>query len=671
MNRLIALLVLSSALAGCDRGDSTATLPGETPPVTPEPTSRDADAATASTRQPDPPAPRPEADEPSVNLSELHYAQVARVDGHSHGVERLPLEPDGTLRVAEPAASAPPWTSDEGRRASGAVLALAADAPSLGIAAKYPSGLCTPPQPYVGTMSRTMPSGRKLVSPRSTFASEQSAVAFLKGVKAKMPFYLPYRHPQARLTSGWLYGSGSSHRGQDYSRSDIPDGTDPTFAVYASAAGLVTDVFWSDLSGNIVVIEHTAPSGERYLSYQSHLRNGVDADVGRALAVNCTDVTDDRCVLYTKFAKSFATHLSWGTNAQTIAVKAGDVVKAGQFLGWAGNTGYGGAGWGLDEDGKPTSFRGNVHLHAFFGVSHPTEAATFVAVDPYGVYDKVDDKGCYDLLKDTAFDRLFAPFYPTFHGVPFEIVERYAGYYTQMGWAPRTLDVHRSSGSVRVSGAFARGIAGPFAARGYQTLAAYQASFDELLAQGLVPRQTSVTTAPGGEARFSGLFRALVPGETVERRSALDTAGWDDRWNARVIGQEWRVDDYNAYAVGGEDRFSALFSSNEGRPFVFYARRTLPELSDLVLDRRAEGFVPVKVNALDKGGSTLYAGMFRKRPGCWRTHLALSEAEHQMVTTLRVAAGYQLEHIQAHRDPAVYSTVFARPDVADPATCGW
>ena len=625
-------------------------------PSDPAAPTSDADAGRAP--PPEREAPPPDVDEPVVNLSELHYAQRALVGGHSHGLEREPTEPPGTVRVLPSPNPVPSWISEEGRAATTPVIAVAGDAPKKDIGPLYPPGLCTTPQPYVGSMTRSFPSGRTLKSPRSTFSSESSAVEYLKKVKAKMPFYLPYRHPKVRLSSGWLYGSGNSHRGQDYSRSDVPDGEDSTFAVRASAGGVVTDVFWTDLSGNIVVVEHTAPSGEKYVTYYSHLRNGRDADQARANAIDCTSVTDDRCEPYKKFATDYTSHVSWGTNDHVIDLKVGDTVSAGQFLAWAGNTGYGGAGWGLDDDGKPTSSRGNVHLHAYFGAAHPTDANVFVAVDPYGVYDEVDSKGCYDLLKDTAFDRLFA------------IVERYAGYYTHMGYSPRALDVHRSSDDVRVSGAFARGIPGAFAAVGYQKLSDYQATFDVQFAKGLVPRRTSVTYTAEGEPRFSGLFRPLEPGESIERRSSLDQAGWDERWQARVIDQEWRVDDFNAYRSGGSARYSALFTSHAGRPFVFYSRRPLSELKTLVADREAQGYVPVKVDANDSGGGVEYGAMLRKLPGCWRAHYGLTAEQHQAITSLRVAHGYRLEHVQAHGDPAQYTSVFARHGV-DAAACGW
>lgn len=669
---LLSLLALGAFGCEADLTIGGATTPGpavETPPGTntAPPTAPDAGEA------PDPEMPKPEADEPYVNLSDLHFAQTVVEGDDHHSARELGDDPTpGTIRFDAPdEPPPPPWSSAAGRRVNPTSLSFPADAPKISnFEVSYPPGLCQTPQPYVGSMTRTLPSGRVLKAPLSTFSSESSAVEFLKTVRARFPMYLPFRHPDARLTSGWFYGNGNSHRGQDFSRKDVPENTDPTFAVYASAAGVVVDVYWSSLSGNVVAVEHTAPTGQKYLSYYGHLRNGRTNDVANANAIDCTSVTDERCGLYKLFVQKFPTHLSWGDDTHTIAVSVGDTVSAGQFLGWAGNTGYGGAGWGLKDDGTPNNWRGNLHLHTYYAYEHPTEASTFVVVDPYGVYGTVDDSKCYDLLKDTAFDRLFAPFYPTFHGVPYPIVSQYAGYYTQMGWSPRTLDVHRSSDGLRVSGAFARGIPGAFFAHGYRTLAEIQQSYAEGLESNLAPRQTSVTLNADGEPRYSVLFRALEPGETRPAMPSLDSAGWEQAWNSQVLQQGRRVDDYYAYRVDGADRFAGVFTTHEATPSEFYSRRTLDQITTLVKERGKEGFVPVKVNAFERGSETLYAAMLRKQPGCWRAHWALSPETYQLVTTLRAQAGFRLEHVQAHGDPVRYSAVFVNPN-ATPASCNW
>src|SRR5690606_41184384 len=107
-------------------------------------------------------------------------------------------------------------------------------------------------------------------------------------------------------------------------------------------------------------------------------------------------------VQYRKFAQNYPDHMSWGDDTHTLRVMPGDVVKAGEVIGWAGNTGAGGAGAGLDDEGKPSNWKGNTHLHVYVAAPHPTMSDTWVWVDPYGVYGEVDT-GCYDLLKDTQF----------------------------------------------------------------------------------------------------------------------------------------------------------------------------------------------------------------------------------------------------------------------------
>lgn len=236
------------------------------------------------------------------------------------------------------------------------------------------------------------------------------------GVKAHMPLYLPYKSGSVGIWQGFYYnwdknndGSKDIHRAIDYGKTSIATNEDPTFGVYAIAPGKVIDVYWSNGGGNIVVIEHTAPDGYKYRSRYLHLRNGYDND--RSLAKNSPTAK------YKSFAKNGTTSaLCWGTNSQTIKVKKDDNVQAGQFLAYAGNTGSGGIGVILNDDGTLTNSNTksfNVHLHFEASVqdTRSGHSGEWVNIDPYGTYNH-SGVSCYDLESTTPYARLFAPFYP-------------------------------------------------------------------------------------------------------------------------------------------------------------------------------------------------------------------------------------------------------------------
>ena len=286
-------------------------------------------------------------------------------------------------------------------------------------------------------------------APKAYFATAADAEAFAASIRASMPLFLPFYDGDVVLGQGWVYGSGAFHGSVDFVKksSAYGPGIDPTIEVRAAGDGKVVTVKWSSWLGNVVIIEHKAPNGDRYRSVYMHLRNGYDNDIAnaQAMTVNADDQKKDENGNYKRKYKYYLyahqdTHSQqqWGTNAQTIKVKPGDTVHAGQLIAYSGNTGYGGAGWGLDNDGNATNPNtANNHLH--FQLTAPFPGTSdWVFVDAYGVYEQAGSH-CYDLLDETDYVRLLAPFYPSFHNVPVDYVTHYWGYYTGMGMALQTI----------------------------------------------------------------------------------------------------------------------------------------------------------------------------------------------------------------------------------------
>ena len=606
-------------------------------------------------------------------LSRLHYAATAFPDREQEiedvGDERPPERP----RRDDPYEPRPgtgfAWNSSIGRR-------LATE--GLGVfeidhdgAAFHPSGSlenqvltaidtpCVEPDYFVSASDRVFGgwSAVTFQAPANAFPTAAAARAFLLQVHAEQPFFLPFTHPDIRLGHGWYYNSGGLHRACDYSRTGVEVNEDPTFLVKSAAAGTVVATDWDGNAGNYVAVESTAAGGQKVMFIYLHLRDGRTHDVGKALS---STSSADKYVKYRAFATDFPDHLSWGDDSQTIKVQVGDVVGPGTDLAWAGNTGAGGAGSGLNDDGSPENWKGNVHLHVYVAVPHPTTADTWVWVDPYGVYDKATS-GCYDLLKDTEFSRLYAPFYPTFHGVPYEVFQYYFGYYWDMGLDLRTVNVHRKGQKLLVSGSF-QNIPGDWKAHGYMTVGQFDDLADLYYEQGLVPRETTVAKTLSGEPRFTAIWRELEPGEHIEHRAALDDAAWSDKWDDVVVGDEWRLEDYFGYSSsGGADRQSVLLTSHEGRPFLYSGLQTSPDLDDLVDEYAAEGFYPVSVNVAELAGGRRYSGIFRDLPGCWKVYWGRTPSEYQALATSQSELGYRLWKIQGYSDSNRYAAVFHRP----------
>lgn len=395
---------------------------------------------------------------------------------------------------------------------------------------------------------------------------EPELEAVYASAKAHMPLYLPYRHSKVTVWQGFYYNWDSKHGAIDYGKSGVSNGEDPTFGVYAIAGGKVIDVKWSNGGGNVVTIEHTAPNGFKYRSTYLHLRNGFSNDIAKAKQSPSSK--------YKKFAnKANPSSLCWGTNSQKIKVSVGQNVKAGQMIAWAGNTGSGGIGIILDDNGNfknnppPASF--NVHLH--FELRIKDSKGNWVKIDPYGVYNKKSGIDCYDLDSQTPYARLFAPFYPSFHNVPVQYVNQYWGYYTGMGMALQTISIDRSaSGKLLASGSFQWGLPNAWYARFYMTAASYQNYFNQYNSKGFHPRQIQVSKDSQGKPRFTVIWEKNKAGESYYSFHNRSDSNFSSLWNNYVKTKKWRLGEHVSYTSGGKRYHAGVFRSKNPGFYTYY-----------------------------------------------------------------------------------------------------
>jgi murein DD-endopeptidase MepM/ murein hydrolase activator NlpD len=616
----------------------------------------------------EPPMPAPEEGAPSVVEHEpqadpktlfFRPSLAERLPSLTAQEDEGPFDPSEADLVDTPRITFRPtgaggavWSSAAGRAALADTMTASADVrPNPIIRAVLPQlhpskDVCTEPQYMVGEQSIRLPGDKRLKSPARAFATAADAKAYLETVYAALPMFKPFTRANVKLGGGWLYNNGGSHRALDYSRDDVDSGSDPTFVVKSVAPGKVIEVAWAEGGGNRVVVEHTAPNGMKYVTQYLHLRNGKSHDLGLARAIDCED-KEGRCAKYVKFAKNFGDHVSWGTEAHKILVKVGDQVGTHTPLGYAGNTGYGGAGNGLEDDGTPETPRGNVHLHLYTGAQHPTEPGNYVLVDPYGVYDQ-EDSGCYDLLEDTRFDRLFAPFMPSFHDLPLEVLLTYFGYYAKMGKSPRTLVVYDNDDGTAAAGSFDSSIPGGWRTRINYGGTEFQSWFDTYAGQGLIPRETTVREGSSG-LRYTATFRPVRAGEQWEHRGGMTNAAWSQKWQSNVVEAGRGVESYFGYTVDDSPRQAALFSSDTG-PFYLYRNRPFAEIQTLINGGFASGYAPVDLNAVDLEGGRRYSAILRQEPGCWAWSAGLSSSAYQTRFANLSSRGYSLVKVQAYGD---------------------
>lgn len=433
-----------------------------------------------------------------------------------------------------------------------------------------------------------------------------AADAFLASVQAHIPFTLPFHDDTVELGNGWFYDSGPHHRGLDYSAVGRTEGQDPGFEVVASADGIVRRVIlMNEGGGNIVIIEHPRPDGKDLWSLYMHLRNGKAADQAAAKAMT-SGKSSKECKAYAKFADDpdYANHPSWGTDYHYLRVKEGDLVRRGDLIGWAGHTGCGGIGAGLTDEGKLTDeVLANTHLHMYYAMSMPgvtsnnadgTTSQVAVWIDPYGVYDKADDRGCYDVGMETPYPRLLAPFEPVFTDVPQQILGQYLGYYHDMAYGPRSISTTYLDGEILTHGVFAPMAQGTWAVITNMDDAYLAGAKATQAAAGRRLEQLQVAYN-GSARRWAGIWRTEGDQESDPHEPALTEQAYFQSWSTHVSGGGGMIRDYDSHGQGAGARISALYL-RPGESFVFFRERERNLMSQLVDDQDDKDFKPLSVS---------------------------------------------------------------------------
>ncbi len=316
---------------------------------------------------------------------------------------------------------------------------------------------------------------------------------------------------------------------------------------------------------------------------------------------------------------------------------------------------------GLADDGTPKNpDTANNHLHLMVTVPDPMNAGDWVQIDPYGVYNQKSESGCYDLLDTSAYVRLFAPFYPTFHNVPAEYIGFYWGYYTGMEMVLRTISLHRRGDRVFASGSFQRGLPAAWYMRMYMTGDDYQKWATTYYERGFRPREISVTQGAGGEPRFTVIWKKIA-GERFLARHGMSDADWQTAWQDQVVNRDRRVDERVVYREGNRRRTAAVFVTSAPSGFYEYHRLTARAYQDTVDALAARGWRVVKAEAEELREGLRFGGIWQRKTGAWAARHDLSPAAYQAQAEDLTGKGYRLIDIQGYADSRRFIAVWEKP----------
>ncbi|NLU94516.1 hypothetical protein [Chitinophaga sp. Ak27] len=608
--------------------------------------------------------------ENDANLSELLYRPIKPVAPIKEGIEpsrQHPVAPGRNLNVQR-LSPAPKWNMVINSKTA----FIGIDNGPVTVKKLNTPAFCTTPTVTIGCCSYNIKDeaankNQLYASPAAIFSTENDARTYAESLTPKVPFFLPFTNSKVYPGGAWKYDNGSGHGSVDFSKTSdaYGPGIDPTFGVYASAAGKVVTAMWDPFFGNVVIIEHIAQDGTSYRTGYFHLRGGFDHDIANAKVIPVSDPgnLDARDTKYKKFANlPNPSQLLWGTNDQKLKVKAGDKVYAGQQIAWSGNTGFGGAGWGLNQDGTPTNpYTANNHLHFMLWIKSPGTGADWMEVDPYGVYStsETSNASCYEIGATGAFNRFFAPFYPSFHNVPVQHITQYWGYYTGMGMALQTLSVHKAGNQYLASGSFQYGLPSQWYCRINMNSTQYQQYFDEYYAKGFIPRQISVANDAGGNPLFTVIWKLRGNENFVAIHNATDDV-WNAKWKTCVDQQKMRVTEHVVYYAGGKRYHAGVFGSNNPGGFYMYYGMNTNDFTKKFDELNKAGLMTVNVNVEENGSQNNVGGLWWPRNKAYYSYMNMSPADYQAKFTDLTAQGYQLYRVQGYDNSSRFAAIWMK-----------
>jgi Peptidase family M23/Bacterial tandem repeat domain 1 len=377
--------------------------------------------------------------------------------------------------------------------------------------------------------------------------------------KAHQPIYLPHTTDSVNVVFGWMYDTNSKHDGVDYASST------GSFPARAVADGKVVWIGYMPSPGNVVIIEHTAPDGFRFRTVHHHLRNGRDSDILLArLTMQHSKIydmgweKDPGAIAYQKAAdlayetlktdpNSQTVKNLWGTNDQTLMVKVGQTVKAGDQIGWSGAT-------GINQTG--------VHLHiafareAVFSVNGAS-VVRWTHFDPYGLY--TTDPNCYRTPFPSGsganqHPTVYAPFFADFGGVNASLFQSGFNYFASVGYAPKFLS-HATpfAGPWTVGGSFAPSNGIPVV-RTFQTFNEFQQDVNYWQSKNWRPNQISGTGFPSG-SRYSSVWAPISEGYSMSHK--MSAASFNDTFG-KLYGTH-TLTDFSAYTEGNNLYFTGIW----------------------------------------------------------------------------------------------------------------
>jgi hypothetical protein len=176
--------------------------------------------------------------------------------------------------------------------------------------------------------------------------------------------------------------------------------------------------------------------------------------------------------------------------------------------------------------------------------------------------------------------------------------------------------------------------------------ASYQAEFTKMYTSGYRPVFVDAYDV-GGQAYFNVIMRP-ADGVPWVARHGLDGAAYQAEF-AKWTGLGYRLAQVDSYLSGGALRYVALFLKAGGPAWTAYHGLTAAQHQARFNALTAQGYVPVNITAQEINGERIYAALYEKESvGSFISMSFLTPAEYQQQFDANVQAGRKLVYLNAY-----------------------
>lgn len=181
---------------------------------------------------------------------------------------------------------------------------------------------------------------------------------------------------------------------------------------------------------------------------------------------------------------------------------------------------------------------------------------------------------------------------------------------------------------------------GPWVARHGLSAADYQRTFDDFTRQGYRLRNVSGYES-GGQDRYAAVWDKR-PGGAWVARHGLTSTQYQQAFD-QFVGQGYRLRMVNGYSLGGQDRYAALWEKADGPAWAARHGLSSGDYQHAFDDFVGKGYRLTWVSVYAVGGQDRYAAIFEKTAGpAWEAHHHMSEATFRATSATMASKGFEL-----------------------------